>query len=371
MKNILVCGAGGIGEAVVVLMTKKYQGNCKIVVSDGSKKTLDHLKDMLVTTTMADHVEFKETDFNFSLDSITSKYDFIFDCLPGVFAPKVAKLAVDTGSNYINLTEYVDETNKIMQIGQGSSSSLVLQSGVAPGFVNLLGLKLMKEVESKYENFSFNTMEMKVGALSLHASAPHYYAFTWSPIGVATEYLKPAVALVNGEVKEEHSLAEIKELVISGIRYENAFTSGGVADLAESLKGKFSNVNYQTMRYPGHFAWMKEVIKEEKLDTPDDLLAYMSKTIPHVEDDFVLVYASVEGHDVGGKYIKHERALRVNAQDVNGIKLKAIQISTAIPMIVTAINVFESGKKGVILQSQLDCASILSNELVTEYFVAG
>ena len=31
---------------------------------------------------------------------------------------------------------------------------------------------------------------MKVGALSTHAHAPHFYGFTWSAIGVATEYVK-------------------------------------------------------------------------------------------------------------------------------------------------------------------------------------
>lgn len=371
MKNVLVCGGGGIGEAVVVLLAKKFAGNCSIVVIEGNKRTLVNLKNTLINSSLDKNVVFKEVDFNFSLDAIASNYDFIFDCLPGVFAPKVAQLAVKTGSNYINLTEYVAETNMIKDLVHGDACGIVLQSGVAPGYINLLGLQLKKEVESEFKDFSFNTMEMKVGALPLHASAPHYYAFTWSPIGVATEYLKPAIALVDGAIKEVASLADIRELVISGVRYENAYTSGGVADLPDELMNIFSNVNYQTMRYPGHFDWVNSVIKDEKLDTPEDLLAYMSKYIPHVEDDFVLVYASVDGHDQSGRYIKHERAMRVNSASINGVKLKAIQISTAIPMIVTAISVFESGKKGIILQSQLDCKAILSDDMVKEYFVVG
>jgi saccharopine dehydrogenase-like NADP-dependent oxidoreductase len=371
MKNVLVCGGGGIGEAVVVLMAKKYVGECAIIVSDGNEATLSALKGKLVASALDKNITFYKVDFNFSLDEITSNYDFVFDCLPGIFAPKVAKLAVDTGSNYINLTEYVAETNMIKELKHGDVSGLVLQSGVAPGFVNLLGMQLKKEVVAMYKNFTFDTMEMKVGALPLHASSPHYYAFTWSPIGVATEYLKPALALVNGEIEEVASLSDIRELVISGVRYENAHTSGGVADLADGLKDTFKNVNYQTMRYPGHFAWINEVIKEQKFDNPNDLLSYMFNYIPHVEDDFVLVYASVDGHDESGRYIKHERAMRVNSASINGVKLKAIQISTAIPMIVTAINVFDSGQKGIVLQSQLDCTAIISDDMVREYFLKG
>ena len=369
MKKILVCGGGGIGEAVVILIAKKFDGDCEIIVSDGKISTLNSLKGKLDESGLDKNILFYQVDFNYSLERIFSSYDFIFDCLPGNFAPIVAKFAIDTRSNYINLTEYVVETNMIKVLDHGEACGLVLQSGVAPGFVNLLGLHLKMEVETMHQEFSFETMEMKVGALPVHASAPHFYAFTWSPIGVATEYIKPAVALLHGEIEEVASLSNIQELVISGLRYESTYTSGGVADLADSLKGTFKNVNYQTMRYPGHFAWVKDVIEKQSIIEPLDLFSYMSKYIPHVDEDFVLVYASVDGHDRNGRFIKHERAMRVNSSCINGLKLKAIQISTAIPMIITACSVFESGRKGLILQSQLDCQAIMADDMLKEYFV--
>ena len=47
---------------------------------------------------------------------------------------------------------------------------------------------------------------MKVGALTAHAHQPHFYGFTWSPIGVATEYVKPSRVIRDYQITEQPAL---------------------------------------------------------------------------------------------------------------------------------------------------------------------
>lgn len=130
----------------------------------------------------------------------------------------------------MNLTEYVTETNAIIQIPKRAETGFILQTGVAPGFVSILGHMLYKEFQRKYRTDQLDLMELKVGAIPQNASVPHFYAFTWSPIGVATEYVKEAIVVRDNEVVSVPSLSDCQELMLNGKRYEDEFTSGGAAD---------------------------------------------------------------------------------------------------------------------------------------------
>ena len=46
-------------------------------------------------------------------------------------------------------------------------------------------------------------------------------------------------------------------VVIDGITYEEDLTSGGAADLPAALEGRVRNLDYKTLRYPGHYAWVE------------------------------------------------------------------------------------------------------------------
>ena len=94
------------------------------------------------------------------------------------------RTALRFGAHYVNLTEYVAETKEIMELVKEADTGFGLQSGVAPGFVNVLGKALFEEFCSDYGVDKANALEMRVGALGRNAVAPHFYNFTWSPIGV-------------------------------------------------------------------------------------------------------------------------------------------------------------------------------------------
>ena len=86
---------------------------------------------------------------------------------------------------------------------------------------------------------------MRVGALTKYATAPHFYGFTWSPIGVATEYIKDSEVVKDGLLQTVPSLSDTRIKLVDGTPLEEDFTSGGVADLPFALAGQVENLNYR------------------------------------------------------------------------------------------------------------------------------
>jgi saccharopine dehydrogenase-like NADP-dependent oxidoreductase len=168
---------------------------------------------------------------NTETEAVAKQAQILLDCLPGSQAPRMARIARDFGLHYANLTEYVAETEAIKAIAQDAETGFVLQTGLAPGYINILAHGMFRKFCSDFGVDNVAKIEMKVGALSDHAVAPHYYGFTWSPVGVATEYVKPAQVLRDFRIAERPSLSERSRILIGGIAYEDDLTSGGCADL--------------------------------------------------------------------------------------------------------------------------------------------
>ncbi|MBK9271777.1 MAG: saccharopine dehydrogenase [Saprospiraceae bacterium] len=311
------------------------------------------------------------TDLNSQVDYILSAAEIILDCLPGGQAPAMAALALKYKLHYINLTEYVAETQQITRMCEDADTGFVLQAGLAPGFINILAHKLYNSFVAEHQNEKVEKISMKVGALTRVVKAPHYYGFTWSPIGVATEYLKDTVAIRGGEKVNIPALSGTTEMMIDGLCYEDDFTSGGAADLPDFFLGKTKELDYKTIRYPGHFNWVRQQIAtiDHKDPRPEySLLELMQKSIPHVEDDLIVIYASVEGYDRKGILRIKEKSMIIHPKMVGSHKLKAIQITTAAPMLECARMLLTGNYKGSVPQSSIDPEEFMKGPFVQMAF---
>ena len=67
-------------------------------------------------------------------------------------------------------------------------------------------------------------------------------------------------------------LEECEEFALDGVTYEAFNTSGGLGTLCETLDGKVRNLNYRTIRYPGHAAIMKALLNDLRLRDRRELL---------------------------------------------------------------------------------------------------
>ena len=372
--NIIIAGAGGIAEAVGLLLLEWSDVTPTLFIGDRNhpiaNEVAQWIEDGATKSGIVKGFHLHETELTEEMKSILTQGAIILDCLPGSQAPRIAQFAKDYHLHYANLTEYVAETDAIITLAKNSKTGFILQTGLAPGYINLLANGLFQQFCKDFEVKKVDKLEFKVGALTINAVAPHYYGFTWSPVGVATEYLKDTVVLRDFVKTKLPSLSERATIIIDGIAYEEDLTSGGAADLPDALQGKVRSLDYKTLRHPGHYAWIDELLSktENKENAIYELQQKMQEVIPANEDDQIVLYAAVEGRDSTGMLRRREISKRILPQIVGKRKLRAIQTSTAAPLAQAAQLLLESSLTGVALQSQIDSSAFLKGNYVVRVY---
>lgn len=374
--TIFIAGSGGIGRALSLLLRHEPSMAAATVLGDIRQESVDEALAFANVAVPTDAPEARgllmpSEGTDAGLDAVLAEADAILDCLPGSQAPRMARLAKAHGCHYLNLTEYVAETNEVLGIAEGAETCFALQCGLAPGFINILGHDLFLRATQAWGVDKVDKLEMRVGALTRHATEPHHYGWTWSPVGVATEYVKDAIAVRDYETVTLPSLGERRTLRMHGLEYEEALTSGGAADLPEALAGRVRDLDYKTLRYPGHYAWVETLLADipEGADRPAKLQEKMEAAIPHVEDDIVIVYASVEGKDKDGVLRADRAAFFCPSIDVAGRRLRAIQSTTAAGIAEVLRIALERGLTGPLLQSQVPTSEFLQGPFVRLAYV--
>ena len=376
MDKIFIAGSGGIGRAAALLILDAQEWKCEVVIGDTSRQQLEDAHEWIhrgIGHTQGLSAFIMPEDGNQeAFSNVLEGADVLLDCLPGRFAPAMARLCITYGLHYVNLTEYVNETNEIIELAKDAETGFILQTGLAPGYINNLGVHLAETFMNRYGVDKLEKLSMRVGALSQFCESPHYYGFTWSTIGVATEYVKNSVAVRDHEIVTLPSLSEPETIIINGRVYEADLTSGGAADLPEAFKDQIKDIDYKTIRYPGHYDWVKNYLKT--LSDPsgqiNQLEDHMVKHIPQMEDDVVVVYAFVTGYDQQGKLRALHSTQFVYPLIVGGITMRAIQTCTAAPMVECARLLLTGEYKGIITQSQIDPAAILQGTIVRQAYAS-
>lgn len=373
-QTIFIAGSGGIGEAAALLIREWSEFEVSLILGDVIEENLKRAEAFVTSNSSKsgkiETVLMPSEGIDEKLKSAFEKSDVLLDCSPGGQAPRMAGFAVDFRMHYANLTEYVAETEAIMRLADGAETGFILQTGLAPGFINVQAMALYNDFVRRYENEKVERIGMKVGAITANAHAPHFYGFTWSPIGVATEYVKNSRVIRDYEITERPALSSRERIVIGGRSYEADLTSGGAADLPDFFAGKARQLDYKTLRYPGHYEWVESVQKKLPKDAnlASNLEEAMLRAVPSVEDDIVLVHASVDGFDSRGRRRMLEKSYYVKPLEINGKSLRAIQTTTAAPLCESAVMLLSGKHKGVVLQSKIDPATFLGGRFVSRIY---
>ena len=199
-------------------------------------------------------------------------------------------------------------------------------------------------------------VRMRVGALPKFPSNALNYNLTWSTDGVINEYCEPCEAIVNGQLRETQPLEELEEFSLDGILYEAFNTSGGLGTLCETLAGKVRNLNYRTIRYPGHAAIMKALLNDLRLRDRRELLKdILENAVPITLQDVVIVFVTVSGMR-DGQLMQETYANKIYAAPLGGRVRSAIQITTA-GGICAVLDMLSDGKlpqSGLIRQEDIN-----------------
>ncbi len=214
----------------------------------------------------------------------------VLSCLPYSLNIGVADVAHDLGIHYFDLTEDVATTRHIRSLARTSRGVMAPQCGLAPGFVGIVAA-------SQAESFDrCRSIRMRVGALPEHPTGLLAYAFNWSPEGVVNEYLNDCEVIEQG-VHKWVSPMEWKETVyVAGTRLEAFTTSGGLGTMCETYLDRVENLDYKTMRYPGHMDLMNfffhELLMRDRRELAGEIL---TNAKPPVAADAVYIHVTSEG----------------------------------------------------------------------------
>ncbi|MEM1319934.1 MAG: saccharopine dehydrogenase C-terminal domain-containing protein [Bacteroidota bacterium] len=372
-KFIAIVGAGGIGRAAGLILAASDQLSCEIFIGDVNSETANEAARWIEEgcgrpAAQAFTMPWEGADE--AMIAIFEKCDIVLDCLPGSQAPRIARLARQYRLHYANLTEYVKETEEVTRIATDAPTGFILQTGLAPGFINVLGSKLYQDFCAANQVEKVKKISMKVGALTRNAEPPYFYGFTWSPVGVATEYLKDTIVIRKGRKRSLPALSELSTIIIDGVTYEDNLTSGGAADLPDAFEGKVVDLDYKTLRYPGHYKWVQRTLadipdNEERVKKLQDI---MQETIPSVEDDMVIVYASVCGKDHKGILRAIEKSYHIKPVTIGTKTLRAIQSTTAAPLCEAAYMLLTGQWTGPVFQSQIDADAFINGPFVSAIY---
>ena len=312
-KKVTILGAGKIGFAIAVLL--QAAGGYELRMADQSKAALKAVAALGVQTL---HIG-KGGDLAAAMQDQFA----VLNALPFHMAIDVAGLAAQLGVHYFDLTEDVQATHTIRKLADKAKSVLMPQCGLAPGFIGIVGNDLAQRFDQ------LEDLKMRVGALPRYPQGTLRYNLTWSTEGLINEYINPCEALVDGEALTVHALEGLETLALDGIEYEAFNTSGGLGTLTETWAGKARNVDYKSIRYPGHCAILKLLLNELKLRDQRELLHQIfDSAIPATRQDVIVVFASATGRK-NGRLLQESYSARIVGTTVAGHALTAIQLTTA------------------------------------------
>ncbi|MEE9414127.1 MAG: saccharopine dehydrogenase C-terminal domain-containing protein [Acidimicrobiales bacterium] len=225
-----------------------------------------------------------------ALKAALADSDAVLSCLPYHLNVGVAETAHELGAHYFDLTEDVGTTERVRELAESSTALMAPQCGLAPGFVGIVAA-------SQIESFdSCRSIRMRVGALPQNPTGLMGYAFNWSPEGVVNEYLNDCEVIEEGVRKWVSPMEWRETIYVDGTQLEAFTTSGGLGTMCETYLGRVDNLDYKTMRYPGHMRLMNfffhELLMRERRDLAGEILTHAK---PPVDDDVVYVHVAAEG----------------------------------------------------------------------------
>jgi len=355
MTPVILLGAGKIGETIAQFL--HGSGDYTLTVADQDPARLTPIAALGVKTTRADFGDAR------ALAALIGGNAMAISACPFYLTPAIAQASVAAGAHYFDLTEDVESTRRVKALAAGAGTALVPQCGLAPGFISILARAMTRKFES------LRDVQMRVGALPVYPTNALMYNLTWSTDGLINEYCNPCEAIIDGNVRETLALEEIEAFSLDGIAYEAFNTSGGLGTLCETLSGRVENLNYKTVRYPGHRDLVKMLIRDLRLGQRRELLKdVLEAAVPMTHQDVVLVFVTVSGMQ-DGRLTQESFAKKIYSNTLATRPYSAIQITTAAGVCAMVDLVREGAlpQRGFVRQEDADLDRFLANRFGQHY----
>jgi lysine 6-dehydrogenase len=246
--RILILGGGLMAQGAAFDYLKN-PNLVSLVVADVSPAALANIEkrfnDRRLRTVVADANDQR------GIAGLLSEADAVLCAIHYGFNVQFARLAIETKTHMVDLGG--NNTVVAAQLGLADAAraagvSIIPDCGLAPGMASIL-------VAYGLQRYAWaDSVHIRVGGLPLNPKGPLFYERLFSVEGLINEYVEVPVALRDGRIVECEPLADIETVKFdSPVGTLEAFnTSGGVSTLPQSFRSRVRNLDYKTLRYPGH-----------------------------------------------------------------------------------------------------------------------
>jgi saccharopine dehydrogenase-like NADP-dependent oxidoreductase len=281
------------------------------------------------------------------VDTIIKSVDGVLASTPFFLNKKIAEICNANKVDYFDLTESIEVTDYVKTL---DNASFVTQCGLAPGMVSIIANRLAVQFDEVHD------ITIRVGAIPENTTNHMGYYRTWNTEGLINEYIHACPAIKDNKLVLLDPLADIEDVMLNGAKLEAANTSGGIGSLPDSWLGRAKNVNYKTLRYPGHWRLM-QFLKDD-LGMKDNFQTFVdlfNKQVPQTNKDFVFMLISVTGMKQGSYDIRQYSKIVDAKQNET-----AIQRTTAGGVMAVLDSWVEGhiNNKGWVKQEELDFDSV-------------
>ena len=359
---VVVLGTGRIGTLVTQLLAAS--GDYAVTAVDVSPRAAEAAirgaDDAVVPNARAVAADFGQPDV---LAQVVAGQAYVVSCAPYFANVGIAEAASRAGAHYLDLTEDVKVTQAVRRLADGAATAFIPQCGLAPGFISIVAGHLTRDFES------LKSVKLRVGALPIYPNNRLKYNLTWSTDGLINEYGNPCEAIVGGATVELKPLEGYERFSLDGVEYEAFNTSGGLGTLCETLTGRVQDLDYKTIRYPGHRDIVALLMNDLGLN--EDRATFkriLEASVPHTYQDVVVVTVSVVGRR-RGELAQETIARKIYAGDVLGRRWGAIQLTTASGL-CAVLDLHREGRlpaSGFVRQEDVAYADFMANRFGRQY----
>ncbi|MET0649001.1 MAG: saccharopine dehydrogenase C-terminal domain-containing protein [Pyrinomonadaceae bacterium] len=255
--KILVLGAGRMGLGAAYDLAHNSPGVELVTVAD-----VDEGRARAVAETVRDErVRAAQVDVEdrARVVELMRSHDAALSCVTYFHNLQLARAAVEARTHFCDLggnNAVVDAELALDEEARAAGVNVVPNCGLAPGMVSVLAAHGAVRFERLDE------IHIRVGGLPQNPRPPLDYQIVFSVEGLINEYVERARVIREGRLAEVESMTELESLDFPAPfgRMEAFQTSGGTSTLPETFLGKVRELDYKTIRYPGHCERFKLLI---------------------------------------------------------------------------------------------------------------
>jgi len=338
MATIAILGSGIVGTAAAWDMNRRGH---EVIVADVSDEAAARAASIAGATA-------RPTDATDDAEvrTLLETVDLVISGVPYRFGVAIAAAAVGTNTHYLDFGGNPTIVRRQLELDADAAAAgvtIVPDCGLAPGVANVLAV----DVVAALGDSDIDELRLRVGALPANPAGTLGYQLAFNPVGLINEYAEPCEVLHHGTFATEEPLTGIERNEWPPFGLLEAFhTAGGSSSLPAMFAGRVQELDYKTVRFPGHAAPFRAMLELGLFDEApqaasgvaprDVLLEALDDHLPRGGDDIVLV--RVWGRR-GNRTVGHELV------DTNDDRFSALARTTAFPTTALAHLILEGGAR--------------------------